>query len=101
MSKHRRAAKIDANQPAVVDALRSIPGVSVEVNHDDLLCGYQKRTYWYELKEPDTVSPVTGEVRPSAIKDSQKKLLAEWTGHYRIAWTLEQILEDMGVWNGQ
>ena len=102
MGKHRRAAKIDNGQTEIVKALRQIPGVSVEVDHDDILVGHEgldgvKRTYWYELKDPATVSPVTGEVRPSAIKESQKRLLAEFTGHYRIVWKIEQILEDLGL----
>ena len=93
MSKHRRAAKVDGNQGDIVDALEAIPGVSVEVGHDDILVGYQGKTYWFEIKEPSTVSPVTGEVRPSEIKPSQKKLKAEWKGHYQIVWDVDQIIE--------
>ena len=97
MSKWRKAAKVDSNQPEIVKALRLIPGVTVEVNHDDLLVGRLGQNYWIELKEPETVSPVTGKVRPSAIKDSQHKLLVEWQGQYAICWELEQILEIIGV----
>jgi len=97
MSKYRRAAKIDANQPDIVKALRTIPGVSVEVNHDDILCGYKGQTFWFEIKEPETVSNVTGEVQPSKIKQSQYDLLENWEGHYRIVWKIDQILEDMGM----
>lgn len=94
--KSRQTGRTDSNQPGIVKALRKIPGVTVEVGHDDILCGYKCRNYWYELKEPGTISTITGQVRPSEIKDSQKKLLKEWAGHYKIAWTLGQILEDMG-----
>lgn len=93
MSKHRRAAKADAAQADIVRALRSIPGVTVEAGHDDILVGIAGKTYWFEIKAPDTVSPVTGEVRPSAIKGSQKALLRDWRGHYQVVWTLDQILE--------
>jgi hypothetical protein len=95
MSRHRRAARIDENQPGIVNALRDIPGVSVEVDHDDILVGRNGRTYWFELKTPDAVSPVTGEVRPSELKQSQKDLLADWKGHYEVVWTLDQILESI------
>ncbi len=93
------ALKIDNNQQGIVKALRKIPGVTVEVSHDDILLGYQGKTYWYEIKNPDCVSPKTGEVQPSKIKPSQKKLLATWTGHYKIVWKIEQILADIGLIN--
>lgn len=87
MSKYRRAAKIDANQHEIVDALRAISGVSVQVGMDDILVGYKGRTFWYEIK--------TG---PKAdVKETQKKLVAEWTGHYKIVWSIEMILEDMSI----
>ena len=91
--KYRRAAKIDSNQKEIVKSLRGIPGVTVEVEHDDILVGHKGLTYWFEIKDKSTVSGVTGEVRPSKKKASQKKLEAEWKGHYEIVWTLEQILD--------
>jgi len=97
MTKYRRAAKVDANQPAIVKELLQIPGVSVQVGMDDILVGYQGRDYWYEIKNPATVSKKKKKVRESAIKDSQKSLKAEWRGHYRIVWKVEQILEDLGL----
>lgn len=87
MSKYRRAARVDTNQGELVKALRRIPSVTVELGHDDILVGYQGKTYWYEIK--------TG---PKAeVKESQKKLLAEWKGHYKIVWTIDMILKDMGI----
>lgn len=97
MSKHRRAARIDKNQPEIVKALRGIAGVTVQLGMDDILVGYKGKSYWYEIKEPDTVSKVTNEVQPSKIKDGQHKLLAEWKGHYKIVWNVDQILEDIGI----
>jgi hypothetical protein len=95
MSKYRRAAKIDANQPDIVDKLRKA-GYSVEVNHDDILVGFQGRTFWYEIKEPEkALSKKTGEILESVKKDSQKRLEKEWKGHYRIVSSLEDILLDM------
>ena len=96
MSKYRQAAKIDSNQPDIVKNLRTIPGMTVEVGHDDIIVGYQGRTYWYEIKEPSTVGK-NGEVRELEIKPSQKKLLAEFTGHYKMVWSWSQILQDIGL----
>ena len=93
--KHRRAAKIDNNQPEIVAKLRKM-GYSVEVNHDDILVGFKKRTLWYEIKEPEkAVSKKTGEILESAKKDSQKRLEREWKGHYKIVSSLEDILLDI------
>lgn len=84
MSKYVRHKKVDANQPAIVKELRKL-GYSVELDHDDILVGHNGRTYWFEIK--------TG---PKAdIKDSQKKLLAEFKGHYSIAWNAEMIIKEL------
>ena len=93
----RFAKRTDANQAEIVAQLRSIPGVTVEVGHDDILVGRNKITYWIELKNPETVSKTKKSVRDSAIKKSQKKIRAEYTGHYAICWTLEQILQEIGI----
>lgn len=95
--KHRRAAKIDANQPGIVEALRKLPGVAVELTHDDILVGYKGLTYWFEIKEPGSVSKVTGEIKESAKKPTQIVLENEWPGHYRIVWNIDQILTDIGI----
>lgn len=92
----RFAKKIDVNQPGIVKALRAIPGVTVELDHDDILCGYKGRTYWFEIKAPDTIGK-DGKVRESCIKDSQKHIRATFTGHYRIVSSLDEILQDMGI----
>jgi len=84
MSKYVRHKKIDANQPGIVKELRRL-GYSVELDHDDILVGHNGKTYWFEIK--------TG---PKAeIKKSQKKILAEWQGHYAIVWSTEMILEEL------
>lgn len=92
----RRKDKVDANQPEIVKALRAIPGVSVELGHDDVLVGYQGRTYWYEIKTPECVGK-DGNILESKKKDCQKVLEAEWKGHYRIIHCIEQILDDIGI----
>ena len=93
----RRAKKIDANQPQIVEDLLTIPGISVELDCNDILVGYKGNTYWFEIKNPDTVSPKTNTLREGEITDSEKKRRDTWRGHYRIIWTLGMILEDMGI----
>ncbi len=97
MSKYRQAAKIDKNQNQIVKDLRTIPGVTVAPNHDDLLVGYKGRTYWFEVKNPDKLSKKGNYLIDSARKDSQRKLEREWKGHYKVLWSLEQILIDLGI----
>ena len=92
----RRAKKIDANQPGIVKALRAISGVTVALDHDDIIVGYNGSTYWFELKTPDCVGK-DGKIRESDKKDTQKKLESEWRGHYRIVWSIDQILSDIGI----
>jgi hypothetical protein len=97
VSKYRRAAKIDANQPEIVAALRQIPGCMVQPGHDDILVGYKGRTYWFEIKEPGCVSKVTGLILESEKKPAQKVLEASWTGHYKIVSRLDEILAELGL----
>ena len=96
MSKNRYAARVDANQTTITDELKQIPGVTVIKGMDDILVGYKGKTYWFEIKNPDTVGR-DRQVRPSAIKDSQKELLKSYTGHYSIVWDIDQILKEIGV----
>ena len=93
----RRKDKVDSNQPEIVKLLLDIPGISVEVGHDDILVGYRHETYWYEIKNPDTVSKKTGKILDSAKKDCQIKLEKEWRGHYKIVASLEDILDDLFI----
>lgn len=81
--------KTDANQTEIVSQLRDIPGVSVETDHDDILVGYKGQTFWFELK--------TKKPSASALRESQKKLLANYKGHYEVVWTLDQILKSISI----
>ncbi len=90
-----RGNRIDSNQQSIVKALRQIPGVTVEVDHDDIILGYQGVTYWYEIKTPEAVSKRTGAVKASEITKTEAKRLATFTGHYRIVWDIRQILEEI------
>ena len=91
----RRAAKIDDNQRGIVKALRQIPGVTVEVGHDDILVGFKGRTFWFEVKRPECVSKRVQEILTSQITESERKRLEEWSGHYKIVWDLDQILAEL------
>lgn len=87
MAKYRRAAKVDGNQGEIVAALKAIDGISVYLDVDDILVGYMGKSYWYEIKATSK----------SSLQPVQKKLLIEWTGHYKIVWSLDMILEDIGI----
>ena len=89
MSRYRRAAKVDDNQSEIVTALREIPGVTVQPGHDDILVGYRGRTFWFEIKTKMAIR------LKACLKPSQAKLLAEWTGHYRVVSCLEDIMSEL------
>lgn len=93
----RRAAKIDSNQREIVKALRQIPGVTVEPGHDDILVGFRGVTHWFEIKRPEAVSKRTGGVRGTEITDSEKARIETWKGHYAVVWSVDQILEAIGI----
>ena len=89
-------ARCDQNQAAIVHVLRRIPRVTVAVNHDDILCGHNGITYWFELKTPDQRKK-NGEWKAGALKDSQEELLKNWRGHYSIVSSLEEIMVEIGL----
>lgn len=85
----RDTGRKDENQQAIVDSLKKIPGVSVEVGHDDILVGYKQKTFWYEIKKSKPT--------PSQIKPDQYRIWETFTGHYKIVWSVDMILDDIGV----
>ncbi len=97
--KTKQTGRTDSNQPEIVKALRKIPGVTVQTGMNDILIGYQSKNYWVEIKESSKVSKKTGKVWDSEIKPSQKKLLKEWRGNYKICWNIDQILCLIGIRN--
>jgi len=96
MSKYRQAARVDSNQQKIVHILRRLPGVTVEVGHDDILVGVAGSTYWFEIKRPEVIGK-DGMVRPSKITDSEKDRRANWRGHYSIVSSLEEIMIEIGL----
>jgi len=98
MSFHpRRAQRTDDNQADIVKALRAIPGVTVDLGHDDILVGCKGNSYWFEIKHPSAVSPRTGKVRPSEKTQTERSREIYWEGHYSIVWSFEQILDEIGI----
>jgi len=95
--KRRHAARTDENQESIVEALRKIPSISVETDHDDIFVGYKGFNYWYELKTDESISKRTGKVKESSKRKSQKKLESTWRGHYKIVSSLDEILKDMRI----
>jgi hypothetical protein len=87
----RTASRVDANQPAIVNQLRAI-GASILHVHQlkncfDLLVGYRKQTFLFEIKDP--AQP------PSARKltPGEAKFRDEWRGsEYHVIETFEQAV---------
>lgn len=92
----RTRARVDANQPAIVGALRAM-GASVQPLHGvgqgcpDLAVGYAGKTYLIELKD--------GDKPPSArrLTTDQKSWHAAWRGHVAIAENIQQAMEIVGI----
>jgi hypothetical protein len=94
--KHTRS-RVDNNQLEIIKALRKIPNLIVQLGHDDFLVGYKGKTYWFECKSLSAISKRTGKPLKSSITPSQKLLLANWTGHYKVVWTLDMVLKEIGL----
>lgn len=82
----RRAAKVDANQPDIVEGLRAI-GASVQMLHavgngcPDLLVGFRGVNTLLEVKVPgETLNAV------------QKPWHRDWRGKAHVVWTLLEAI---------
>ncbi len=93
-----RKYKADRNESEIVKALQGIPGVTVQTGHDDILVGYQNKTHWFEIKNPEAINK-RGQVSKKSGSTAKKQtdLVNTWTGHYHIVSTLGEILEDLGI----
>ncbi|GAB3663954.1 hypothetical protein GCM10027594_32450 [Hymenobacter agri] len=87
----RTASRIDANQPAIVAALRGI-GASVLHVHQlkncfDLLVGYRGRTFLLEIKDPSQ-PPSKRQLTPG-----EAEFKAQWRGTpYHVVHTVDEAL---------
>ena len=88
MSQSRAAYRVDANQPAIVRALRDI-GASVTVTAGlgdgtpDILCGYNGVNYLFEVKA----------TKRSKLTDDERTWHADWQGTVHIVTSPEQAIE--------
>lgn len=86
-----RAAKVDANQPVIVAALRKI-GASVQPLHavgqgvPDLLVGFRSRNVLLEVKD--------GSKPPSAIglTSDQVRWHACWNGQVHVVYSIDDAI---------
>lgn len=91
MPRRTTVARVDANQPAIVAALRGI-GASVLHLHTlpncfDILVGYRKRDFIMEIKD--------GSLPPSArqLTEGEAKFRDEWRGGtYHIVYSPDEAI---------
>jgi hypothetical protein len=86
----RTAAKVDRNQPEIVEALRGIPGCTVTSTaamgkgFPDLVVGWMGRNYLMEIKD--------GELPPSKrrLTPDEKKFHHQWAGQVTVVNSVEE-----------
>lgn len=90
MSIHRRNAKRDKNETAIIEALRAIPGVKVSqisgAGVPDLLVSRSGINYLLEVK-----------TKTGKLTDTQVDWHNEWTGQVAIVRTVDDALKAIGV----
>ena len=92
----RTAARVDANQPRVVEVLRGV-GASVEPTHmmgrgfPDLVVGFRGRTYLLEVKD--------GNKPPSKrqLTPDEQKWHDRWRGHVTVVHDEDEALAAIGA----
>jgi hypothetical protein len=95
----RHAARIDGNQNEIVEALRSIPDLSVSVTSRvgrgfvDIVVGYRGANFMFELKDP-TKPKADQELTPE-----QQKFHAAWKGQIQKVFSLKEIITTLTGWN--
>ena len=94
----RHRAKTDANQAAVVDALRRIgcsvrSTASIGAGFPDLAVGYRGQNFLLEVKD--------GAKAPSARKltDEEKRFALEWRGHYVVVTSANDAIAIVTAWS--
>jgi hypothetical protein len=94
----RRAARVDANQQAIVDALRAA-GVSVEVLGDptDLLVGFRGQNWLLEVKNPTTRYGQGRNDNAAGTTSKQEKWRDGWRGQVAVVWSVEEAFEVLGL----
>ena len=88
----RRRARIDANQPAIVKALREA-GASVlhlhELGHGkpDICVGWRGKNYLFEIKDP------TKPPNQRALTEDEKAVHLAWSGQIAVIETAEEAIK--------
>ena len=100
VSKLRLAAKVDRNQPEIVEALRLV-GATVQPLHavgkgcPDLAVGFRGVNYLIECKD--------GEKSPSrrVLTPDQVEFHTTWRGQIAVANSVKEALQIIGAWRGE
>lgn len=80
----RYAEKIDANQKAIVDALKRIGCDVYSIGQPvDLVVGYRARNFLMEVKNPNGKNELT---------DAQKEFIATWRGQVRVVRSADEAI---------
>jgi hypothetical protein len=87
MSLWRRAAKRDANEPPIIEALVAVGATIMQGRDVDLIVGFRGRNFLLEVK------PEKG----GRLKPSQELLLDTWRGQYGIVRTPQEALQHIGA----
>ena len=93
----RRAARVDANQSAIVAKLRKVPGVTVQHLHmvgqgvPDILVGWMGKNYLMEIKDGDK-PPSKRKLTPD-----ERKWIARWAGQVCVVNNYEDALIALGI----
>jgi len=87
----RRAARVDANQPAIVQALRAAwatvtPTHTVGQGFPDLVVGFRGRTVLLEVKLPH-----------AGLTDDEAQWHAQWRGEAYIVHDVDEALRALGA----
>ena len=101
MSYNQRNAKVDANQPEIVEQLRRM-GAVVLLTHQiknafDILVGFRGKTYMMEIKNPKYLPKVYDRERlEKALSDGEKEcmeLFKKVDVPYHIVATIDEAIQ--------
>ncbi len=103
MTFSKAFSKRDKNQSDIVRTLRQVPNVSVKEVHQiggfcDIVVGFRRCSYMFEIKQQDTTKKEdTEDRRLSKLTDDELIFISTWTGHYKVVYTADEILKEIGV----
>ena len=90
MTLNRYAKVRDINEAKIVDGLRNIPGVRVELIDTpcDALVGFRNVIYMLEFKSPD---------RKVRLTLAQQRFKRDWPGYVHVVRTLREAVAVLGI----